>query len=206
MTYLISRRPRRLQRRIASTTLAILASVASVSPTTAQSPAPANTAAAPEIVTTNRATELRANPDDASALLQSLTAQTKVQLLERKGAWSKVKTDTQTGWVRMMHLRGGVIIEEAAPAQKSGGGGFLSSFNRFLGGSPQTNQRAQSATVGIRGLSPEELKTATPNAQALADMKSFASSKPDAEKFAKDAKLAKADVADPLEQPKGGRR
>ncbi len=205
MTYLIPRR--HLHRRIASTTLALLACVVCVSTTTAQSPAPAgNAAAAPEIVTTNRATELRASPDDASALLQSLAAQTKVQLLERKGAWSKVKTDTQTGWVRMMHLRGGVVIEEAAPAQKSGGGGFLSSFNRFLGGSPQTNQRAQSATVGIRGLSPEELKTATPNAQALADMKSFASSKPDAEKFAKDAKLARADVADPLEQPKGGRR
>jgi hypothetical protein len=165
-----------------------------------------NTAAAQEQLTTNRATELRANPDDASALLQSLAPQAKVQLLERKGAWSKVKTESLTGWVRMMHLRGGVVIEEAAPQQKSGGGGFLSSFNKLLGGSAQTNQRAQSATVGIRGLSPEELKTATPNAQALADMKALSSTKPDAEKFAKDAKLAKADVPDPLEPAKGARR
>jgi hypothetical protein len=165
-----------------------------------------NPASGQEQLTTNRATELRANPDDASPLLQSLAPQAKVQLLERKGAWSKVKTDTQTGWVRMMHLRGGVVIEDAPPQPRSGGGGLLSGFNKLLGGSPQTNQRAQSATVGIRGLSPEELKTATPNAQALADMKSFSSSKPDAEKFAKDAKLAKADVPDPLEPAKGARR
>jgi hypothetical protein len=162
---------------------------------------------AQEAVNTNRATDMRAAPDDASMLVQSLPAQTKVQVLERKGAWSRVKTDTQTGWVRMMHLRGGVTIEEAAPASsRTSGGGFLSGFNRMLGGSQTSNQRAQSATIGIRGLSPEELKTATPNAEALAQMKSFASSKPDAERFAKDAPLAKADVPDPAEPARGGRR
>ncbi len=161
---------------------------------------------AQEPLLTNRATELRANPDDAAASLQSLAAQAKVQLLERRGAWSRVKTDTQTGWVRMMHLRGGVVIEEARPASKSTGGGFLSGFNRLLGGSPQTNQRAQSATIGIRGLSPEELKTASPDAQALSAMKNLSSSKPDAEKFAKDGKLARADVTDPGESASGGRR
>ena len=164
-------------------------------------------AQAQESVTTNRATEVRANPDDSALSLQSLAPQSKVQVIERKGAWSKVKTETQTGWVRMMHLRGGVTIEEAPQSgSKSSGGGFLAGFNRLLGGNQQTNQRAQSATVGIRGLSAEELTTASPNPQALAEMKSFVCNQPDAEKFAKDANLAKVDVADPGEAPRGGRR
>ena len=162
------------------------------------------TAVAQEVLTTNRGTELRANPDDAAASLQSLQPQSKVQLLERKGAWSRVKTDTQTGWVRMMHLRGGVMLEESPPQSKSGG--FLSGFNRLLGGSQQTNQRAQSATVGIRGLSPEELQTATPNPQQLAALKSLSSNKSDAERFAKEVPLNKSDVPDPAEAGRGGRR
>ena len=162
---------------------------------------------AQESVTTNRATEVRANPDDAAASLQSLAPQTKVQVIERKGAWSKVKTDTQTGWVRMMHLRGGVTLEEAPPSSgRSSGGGLLSGFNRLLGGSQATNQRAQSATLGVRGLSPEDLKTASPNPQALADMKSLVCTKADAEKFARDVQLARVDVPDPADASRGGRR
>lgn len=157
---------------------------------------------AQESLSTNRATELRATPDDTATSLQSLTPQMKVQLLERKGAWSKVKTDTQTGWVRMMHLRGGVTLEEAPAQSKSGG--FLAGFNRMLGGSQQTNQRAQSATVGIRGLSPEELKSAAPNPQALAAAKSFAASKSEAEQFAKAASLSPTKVDDPATGGSGG--
>jgi hypothetical protein len=158
---------------------------------------------AQEIVATNRATEVRAQPEDAALSLQSLPAQAKVQLLERKGAWSRVKTESQTGWVRMMHLRGGVTIEEAQPQTKSGS--FLSGFNRLLGGS-QGSAKAQNATLGIRGLSPEELQGAAPNPQALAKTKSFVVSKTDAEQFAKAANLAKADVPDPVAENKKGAR
>ena len=164
----------------------------------------ASAARAQDTLTTNRATDVRAQPDDSAPSLQSLTAQSKVQLLERKGAWSRVKTDTHTGWVRMMHLRGGVTIEEAPQLTKSGG--FLTGFNRLLGGSQPANQRAQSATLGVRGLSPEDLQTATPNPQQLAALKSFAANKPEAERFAKEVPLNKVDVADPADSARGGRR
>ncbi len=160
---------------------------------------------AQEPLTTNRTTELRAQPDDSASALQTLPAQSKVQLLERKGAWSRVKTESQTGWVRMMHLRGGVVLEE--PSQSgSSGGGFLSGVNRLLGGSKQANPRAQSATLGVRGLSPEELQTATPNPQQLAALKSFAANKSEAERFAKEVPLTKTDAPDPAESGRGGRR
>ncbi len=159
---------------------------------------------AQELLTTNRPTELRAQPDDNASSLQSLAAQAKVQLMERKGAWSRVKTESQTGWVRMMHLRGGAILEESPTS--SSGGGFLSGFNKLLGGNKQTNTRAQSATLGVRGLSPEELQTATPNPQQLAALKSFAANKSEAERFAKEVPLNKTDASDPADAGRGGRR
>lgn len=168
-------------------------------------PALALNAVAQEPLTTNRATEMRAQPDDGAASLQSLPSQTKVQLLERKGAWSRVKTDSQTGWVRMMHLRGGITLDEPATTTGSSGG-FLSGANRFFGGNKQGNMRAQSATLGVRGLSPEELQTATPNPQQLAALKTFSSSKSDAEQYAKEVPLKKTDVPDPAEAGRGGRR
>jgi hypothetical protein len=160
---------------------------------------------AQETVNTNRATDVRANPDDSAAVLQMLAPQTRVQVLERKGAWTRIKTDKETGWVRMMHLRGGATVTDAP--QPSAGGGFLSGLNRLVGGSQPTTQRAQSATLGVRGLSPEELKSASPNPQALAQTKSFAASKPEAEEHAKAANLARADVPDPAKTDnRGGRR
>ena len=157
---------------------------------------------AQETMSTNRATELRANPDDAAASLQAVPAQTTVQVLERRGAWTRVKTDSQSGWLRLMHLRGSVTVGEAPQQTKSGG--FLSGLNRALGGG-QGSQRAQSATLGIRGLSPEELKSASPNPQALAQTRAFAASKSEAEQHAKAASLARVDVTDPAESGKGAR-
>ncbi len=172
---------------------------------------------AQEPLFTNRATDLRASPDDAAKLVRALPAKSSVQQLERRGAWTRVQviesaekaTDKaspkETGWVRMMHLRGGVVVVETQPA--SSGSGMMSSFNRFLsGGSGRSSTQAQSATVGIRGLSPEELKTASPDAAALAKMNTFKADKPESERFAKEAKLAKADVPDLNEAANGGRR
>ena len=155
---------------------------------------------AQEPLFTNRATEMRAAPDDAAKIVRALPEKSAVQQLQRKGAWTMVQFTTgtdkspvkETGWVRMMHLRGGVVV--VAP-QSSSDGGFMSSFNRLLSGnSGRSSTQAQNATVGIRGLSPEELKTASPDAAALAKMNSYKSEKPEAERFAKEAKLAKADV------------
>ena len=155
---------------------------------------------AQEPLFTNRATEMRAAPDDAAKVVRALPEKSAVQQLQRKGAWTMVQFTTgtdkspvkETGWVRMMHLRGGVVV--VAP-QSSSDGGFMSSFNRLLSGnSGRSSTQAQNATVGIRGLSPEELKTASPDAAALAKMNSYKSEKPEAERFAKEAKLAKVDV------------
>ncbi len=178
-----------------------------------------------ESLRTNRDTELRAQPVDSASVLKSLPEKSAVQLLERQGAWSKVKADTQIGWVRMMHLRGGTVVA----SQESGG--FFSNFGRLLSGgrSVQTTISSPNATVGVRGLAgdagdseeasegeaaQDSENTAVQSAAAqdkegvvkvfngihanpgaLKKMQSFRADKKDTERFAKEAKLAAVEVA-----------
>lgn len=142
---------------------------------------------------TNRATELRAAPDDAATVVKQLAERTQVQVQERKGAWSRVKVGNDIGWVRMMHVRGGatVVVDE-----KSSSGGFFAGFNRLLSGSGNRgNQRAQSATVGIRGISEEDLRNAEPNPAEFAKMKTYTASENDARRLASEGRLAFRSVA-----------
>ena len=142
---------------------------------------------------TNRATDLRAAPDDGAMVIKKLGEKSPVQLLERKSAWSKVKSDKDTGWVRMMHLRGGAVVVEST---SSGGGGFMSGFTKLLiGDSGRNNQRTQSATVGIRGISEEDLRNAEPDIVALAKMKTYTASDAAAQRLAAQGKLAFRGVA-----------
>ena len=144
-------------------------------------------------VLTNRATELRAAPDDAAKVVQPLSERTEVKVIVRQGAWQQVRVGANTGWVRMMHLRGGSSIV----AEEQSSGGFLAAFNRLLSGSdrPRTNQRAQSATVGIRGFSKEDVASAELNPAALEKLKGFQASDTSARRLANERRLAFRSVA-----------
>ena len=146
-----------------------------------------------EPVLTNRATELRASPDDSAAVIQRLPEKTAVQVLQRRGPWSQTKIGTNTGWVRMMHLRGGssVVVE-----QQSSSGGFFSSFNRLLlGDRERTAQTRQSATVGIRGFSREDVERAELNPAELEKLKRYQANDAQARQLANQGRLAFRSIA-----------
>ena len=150
---------------------------------------------AQEPLTTNRSTELRAAPEDTATVVKSLADKAPLQLLERKGAWSRVKSANDTGWVRMMHLRGGATV---VADEKSASGGWVASFNRLLSGSATTrtsNQRAQSATVGIRGFSKEDVASAELNPAELEKLKRFQATDADGKNLANQRRLAFRSVA-----------
>ena len=152
-------------------------------------------ALAQEPLTTNRATELRSAPDDAATVVKQLAEKAPLQLQERNGAWSQVKSANDTGWVRMMHLRGGATV---VADEKSANAGWLSSFNRLLSGGGATrtgNQRAQSATVGIRGFSKEDVASAELNPAELEKLKRYQATDADANSFASQRRLAFRSVA-----------
>ena len=145
-------------------------------------------------VLTNRSTELRAAGNDMAKVIQLLPDKAEVRVLVRQGAWQQVRAGANTGWVKMMHLRGGSSI---VAEQQSSGGGFLAAFSRLLAGSdrPQTGQRAQSATVGIRGFSKEDVASAQLNPAELERLKRFQATDSDANALANEKRLAFRSVA-----------
>ena len=133
---------------------------------------------------TNRSTELKEQGAPESRTLATLPENTEVKVVTRGGGWTKVEAGGQSGWVRVFHLR-----FPATTATESSGGGFLSGISSAISGKPRS-QQAGIQTVGVRGLSPEELKNASPDAESLKRMQTYAADKGAAERFAREGKLS----------------
>ena len=147
--------------------------------------------AAQEQAFTNRATELRDRPGLEGKLLDSLNENLAVKVLQRQGGWTRVEANQKQGWVRVFHLRFPSTVETS-----SSGGGALSGLTSVFGfGNRNQPQTSKVATIGIRGLSEEELKNASPNPDAVRKLQSFRSDKAAAERFAREAKLNAQQVA-----------
>lgn len=148
-------------------------------------------------VLTNRSTELRAAADDNAKVIQVLPEKTAVRVIVRQGAWQQVRVGSNTGWVRMMHLRGGSSV--VAEQETTTGSGMLAAFTRLLNSSSDrprgTTQRAQSATVGIRGFSKEDVERAELNPAELEKLKRFQTNIAEANRFAGSGNLAFRSVA-----------
>jgi hypothetical protein len=147
---------------------------------------------------TNRSTELKDRAAADAKTLATLPDNTSVKVLQRAGGWTKVDASGQTGYVRVFHLRFAAVVEQGS---QSAGGNFLTGLTSAISGGG-TAKKTNIATTGIRGLSPEDLKNAAPNPEALAKAHSYRSDKPAAERFARDGHLASVKVDD----PEGGRR
>jgi hypothetical protein len=146
---------------------------------------------------TNRATDLRERGANDAKVIASLPEKTEVKVLARSGGWTRVETGGKSGFVNVFHLRFPAVVD----SQSSGSNPF-SSVSSFLSGGRQAAKKANIATTGIRGLSPEDMKNAAPDAAALAKAKSYRSDKPTAERFAHEGKLTAVSV----DNPQGDRR
>ena len=112
-----------------------------------------------------------------------------VKVLSRHGAWTQVETGSQRGWVRAFHLRFQSTVETSSSGSS---GGFTSIFGF---GSRKAPETSRVATLGIRGLTPEDFKNASPDPAALKKLQSWRADKASAERFAKEAKLVPVSVA-----------
>jgi hypothetical protein len=146
---------------------------------------------------TNRATDLKDQASAEARTLASLPENTEVKVIARGGGWTHVETGGKSGWVRVFHLR----FPVTASTSESSGGGFLSGLSGAIGGRPKS-QQAGIQTVGVRGLSPEELKNASPDPEALRRMQSFRADAAGAERFAREGKLNAVNV----DYDEGGRK
>jgi hypothetical protein len=145
-------------------------------------------AAAQDQAFTNRATELKERAAAEAGTVATLAEGAAVKVLERGGAWTRVEAGGRQGWVRVFHLRFPVV------AQAGASGGGLAAVTSIFGGGRERERGANIATTGIRGLSTEELKNARPDPEALRRMQSWRADRPEAQRFARDGKLAEARV------------
>lgn len=140
--------------------------------------------------TTNRATELKADPRSDAATVASLPRDTAIVDIGRSSGWIRVQTgDKKTGWVRSFHISMKGNISES-----SSGGSFLGGLGSLFAPARREPPKTIS-TVGIRGLSEEEMKNAKPNPAEFNKMKSYAVSKADAQAAAQRARLNAQTVA-----------
>jgi hypothetical protein len=146
-------------------------------------------AAAQEQAFTNRSTEMKESASSDAKTVASLPENTPVKVLARQGAWTRADASGKQGWLRVFHLRFPATVEGAS----SNSGSTLAGIGSALGFG-RGDTKANLATTGVRGLSPEDLKNASPDPQALARAHTYRADKPSAERFAREGKLATVPV------------
>ncbi len=146
---------------------------------------------AAEPATVIRATELKKEPGTDAPTVAPLAEGAKVDALERKGGWTRVKAEGGAeGWVRMLQLRYGAGGGEA----KSSDSGVSQLLNVARTGSSGTQ-----VTTGVRGLDAEMLAKARPNPGELSRMSGYAVNKDAAAGFAAQGPLRAQRVDYPKE-------
>jgi len=142
-----------------------------------------------ESASTVRATELQVESRSDSETLSKLSANTKVDVLRRQGAWSEVKlADGKTGWVRMLSLKFGA----EGTSTSSSSGNPLGALGSLISAGRTSN--SGTGTTAARGLTAEDLQNAEANPEELAKMQKFAANKNAAETFAENTPLSAAKV------------
>lgn len=116
----------------------------------------------PEKATVTVVSNLYTAANSQSTILNSIKAGTEVTIERRQGAWYRVHSDTfpQSGWLRSFNVQINPNIN------------WFNRFKRVLAGGYSTDSGA-TATIGIRGLGPGDVKKAAPNYQEVAVLDSY---------------------------------
>ena len=119
---------------------------------------------------------VRSTPAPSGAAAGKVKANSKVEIVDRKGFWVKIKSGGTTGWVKMSNV-----------AAEGGQGSGLSGLSGLSSGRLGSGNIVSAS--GTRGLSSEELKSAKPNFDAVKQVQGAAVSGKEAARFAAEGKL-----------------
>lgn len=107
---------------------------------------------------------IRAKPEIAAEVIAPLRQGELLIIQMRSTHWMKVKTDQQiSGWVDMLDVK----------LQSSGWRKRASGFFRWFGSGQSNATASENITVGIRGISEEDLVNAQPNYAAITELDSY---------------------------------
>jgi len=152
-----------------------------------------------ESATTSKSTELMDKASSDASVIGTLANQTRVDVMERNGAWTQVKTTAgQAGWVRMTALR--LDATTGSNVVPASGGNVLGSL--MTGG---RTSNTGSVGTGVKGLDKEDLRRASPNYPELHKMQANIVSKDSARSFAQRSNLPAVNV-EYIDQNNTGKR
>jgi len=139
-----------------------------------------------------------ANASSTAQKVGQVGAGTRVSIFSRKGGWKEIFSEEQAviGWVRSYQVREGNFAPAAEIQTASDSRGFLSGlalFSRkassfFKSDSGSTS--SGTATIGVRGLSEDEIRSAVADPAELEKMKQFASNQQRIDGFVRQGKLS----------------
>lgn len=132
-----------------------------------------------------RVSTVYSKADSGSEKIGSLAAGSTVNVFSRNGGWKEVFSEKQNliGWVRSYQVREGLVKTEIKNEAEDSRGflsGLVSLSRRatgFFGGGDDSAGSSRTATIGVRGLSEEEIKASKPDLRELKKLQSFSSSK-----------------------------
>ena len=139
-----------------------------------------------------------AKPDSTTALIGQLTPGSQVSVFQRQGGWKEVFSEDEEliGWVRSYQVREGTVVQQNESEDAgSDSRGFLAGLasisrqaSRFFSGRSSSSS-SSTATIGVRGLSEEEIESAKPDFEEFVRLKQYASNTERAEQFRLEGQL-----------------
>lgn len=136
---------------------------------------------------TTRDTDLRPQPLSDSTAVARLAANTPLKVVQRRGGWYEVSTDSKLrGWLRMFHVR----------RSETGVGGFFQQAAAVIDGGRNVSRKAQ-ATTGVRGVDETDLQNAKPDFKAVDRLAQYRATQDSARRFAAELNLKPQFIALP---------
>lgn len=140
----------------------------------------------------------------ASTRMGRIAAGSRVSIFSRSGGWKEIYSEEKSviGWIRGYQVREGDFTQAVEAQAEPDSRGLLSglaAFSRkassfFNFGSSSTSTSSGTATIGVRGLSEQQIKSAEPDPEELKRMLRFASNADRVARFQSDGKLNDRDV------------
>jgi uncharacterized protein YgiM (DUF1202 family) len=145
-----------------------------------------------ETLQTKQAISLRDQPSSTAAALATLPSGTSVtRTPQRSGPWMQVQTASgQVGWVHMFEL---TASSTSAPAS-NGLTSALRGLSGFLNRGSNSGTTTATSTVGIRGLSKEDIQNAAPNLAALEKLEQLRADEGQARRYASERTLVASSI------------
>jgi Bacterial SH3 domain len=137
---------------------------------------------AQEVGSLNREATLLAQASAGATIISTLPKGTNVRVLERAaGGWMRVDIQGRLGWIRALQYSPVPQVQAGSPP------GFVAQM-----AAAASAPKGTIGTVGVRGLSEEDMKKATPNGAEFAKYKGYALNKAQGEQFGQANRLQAA--------------